>query len=247
MHFKTKQNQFALSSNIFNAEEARIYSIAELSNLWEPVFFTKHSDTTLKFLGKAIPSDFLTTPGETSNWFLFNSWKKPVLSLQCFKGRPTCSPSKHCSWVCSLLVCWCVFAVFGFGYHILTQCDVYFSTFLFLQFVLTFLLKSYMSISKKYRLHWNITTLSSLAHGFLAYTISKVVTDLHDAKRDKRQRRTFRSPDDPPDYSLQRNIWKTQTNSVNKKPEFTPQVFTIKEPSRSIIFDKCQIKITKPE
>ena len=38
-----------------------------------------------------------------------------------------------------------------------------------------------------------------LPHGFLNYTTSKMVTDLHDAELDKRQRKTFQRLDDPPE------------------------------------------------
>ena len=54
-----KQVQTAVSPNFLTAQEARIFSNAELSNIWNRVLFTEHSDSKLKFLGKATSYDFL--------------------------------------------------------------------------------------------------------------------------------------------------------------------------------------------
>ena len=56
---------------------------------------------------------------------------------------------------------------FGYPCYVLTQCGIYFSTFLFIREVLTFLLKFYRTISRKYNLQSNFSILSSIAHGFL--------------------------------------------------------------------------------
>ena len=59
----------------------------------------------------------------------------------------------------------------------------------------------YKSISIKYRLREYITILSSKAHEFCNFTTSKIVTDLHDAQREKFQTRDFQSLDDPVENS----------------------------------------------
>ena len=59
--FKPKQIQIAISPNTFTAQDAGIYSNAKLNNFWNRVLFTKHSDTTLKLLRKAISYDFLAS------------------------------------------------------------------------------------------------------------------------------------------------------------------------------------------
>ena len=64
-------------------------------------------------------------------------------------------------------------ALFGFPSYILTQCGIYFSTFLFLQTVFSFLLKFLRSLSMKYKLHENITFLASFAYGFSENNIAK--------------------------------------------------------------------------
>ena len=58
MPFKPKQLQSAISSITFTAPEAGSYSNAEITNFWNSVLFTKHSDITLKLLGKAFSIDF---------------------------------------------------------------------------------------------------------------------------------------------------------------------------------------------
>ena len=61
--------------------------------------------------------------------------------------------------------------VFGYPCYILTQCGIYFSTFLFIGDVLTFLLRFYRTISIKYNLQSNISFLSSVALGFLGHEL----------------------------------------------------------------------------
>ena len=67
---------------------------------------------------------------------------------------------------------------------------------IFFQFFLRnlFLESYWISISfllLKYRLHESITVLFSLAHELFENTTRKVVADLHDAERGKRQRKRF--------------------------------------------------------
>ena len=69
MLFEPEQVQSAISPNNFIAQEARIFSKAELADFWSRILFTKQPDTTLKILGKGILYDFLATCGQHSNDF----------------------------------------------------------------------------------------------------------------------------------------------------------------------------------
>ena len=76
---------------------------------------------------------------------------------------------------------------FGYPCYVITQCGIYFSTFLFIvREVLTFLLKFYRTISIKYNLQSNIFILSSKAHGFFNIVTSEMVTDLNNTGKRKR-------------------------------------------------------------
>ena len=46
------------------AQDAGIYSYAELDQFWNRVLFAKHSDTTLQLLGKSLSYDFITVHNE---------------------------------------------------------------------------------------------------------------------------------------------------------------------------------------
>ena len=76
--------------------------------------------------------------------------------------------------------------LFGYTWCILTQCGIYFSTFLFIKEILTFLLRFYRTISIKYNLQSNISILSSIAHGFFKIVTSEMVTNLNNTGKRKR-------------------------------------------------------------
>ena len=112
--------------------------------------------------------------------------------------------------------------------------------------LLTLILKFYKSISTKYGLPENITTLNSFAHGFLNYTTLNMLTDIHDAELDKRQRQTFQRLDDISLYSSKNSGWKTQKKFCSQKSSFMPQNFEINEPLIAFLIDKSQFKINEP-
>ena len=58
-HFEPKQNQPGISTNRFTGRQVGSYYYVEVGTFWNHALFTKHSDTTTKFLGKAIPFDSL--------------------------------------------------------------------------------------------------------------------------------------------------------------------------------------------
>ena len=74
-----------------------------------------------------------------------------------------------------------------------------------------------------------------------------MVTDKHDAKLDKSQRKTVQRLDDSPECFSKFSSSKIQKTSVTKNPEFTPENSEFIEPSRSILIDKSQYEITEPE
>ena len=59
--FTPKQIKTTIRPITFTAQDAGIYSNAELDQLWNRILFSKHSDTTLQLLGKtySIPSFLL--------------------------------------------------------------------------------------------------------------------------------------------------------------------------------------------
>ena len=53
-----KEVQSVFSLNTFTAQEAGIYSNAHLTKFWNRALFNKHSDATLKLLGKPSRMNF---------------------------------------------------------------------------------------------------------------------------------------------------------------------------------------------
>ena len=105
MLFEREQNLSAIIPNNFTTLEAGILSNAELTKFWSVVLFTKHSDTALKFLGKAISYDFSTTSEEhpvdfysTPERNRFNHYNVLTVGLHDHFFQ-------HCSFVRSRLLC----------------------------------------------------------------------------------------------------------------------------------------------
>ena len=62
--FKPTQIKTTITPNTFTAQDAGIYSNAELDQFWNRVLFAKHSDTTFQLLGKSLVYDFITVHNE---------------------------------------------------------------------------------------------------------------------------------------------------------------------------------------
>ena len=73
-------------------------------------------------------------------------------------------------------------ALFGYTCYIWIQCGISFSTYLFIQTMLTLIVKLYITISIKYSLKQIITVLSSIAPGFLNTLTAEMVNDLNNAR-----------------------------------------------------------------
>ena len=63
--FTPNQIKTTIRPNTFTAQDAGIYSNTELDQFWNRILFSKHSDTTLQLLGKALSYSFISsnTPG----------------------------------------------------------------------------------------------------------------------------------------------------------------------------------------
>ena len=177
--FKPTQIKTTITPNTFTAQDAGIYSNAELDQFWNRVLFAKHSDTTLQLLGKSISYDFITVHNEQHSHTGSNPYNHLRIGLHdhLLNLLPLFNPD----WFIQAF-----FNYFGYLCYVLTQCGIYFSTFLFIREVLIFLLKFYRTISIKYNLQSNISNLSSIAHGFLKIVTSEMVTDLNNTGKRKR-------------------------------------------------------------
>ena len=177
--FKPAQTKTTIPPNTFTAQDAGIYSNAELDQFWNKVLFAKHSDTTLQLLGKSLSYDFITVHNERHSHSGPNPYNHLRIGIHdhLLNFLPIFNPD----WFSQAFI-----NFFGYPCYVLTQCGSYFSTFLFIREVLTFLLKFYRTISIKYNLQSNISILSSIAHGFFIIDTSEMVTDLNNTGKRKR-------------------------------------------------------------
>ena len=168
-----------ITPNTFTAQDAGIYSNAELDQFWNRVLFSKHSDTTLQLLGKSLSYDFITVYNEQHS----HTGSKPYnhLGIGLHDHLLYLLPLFNPDWFSQAFNNY-----FGYPCYILTHCGIYFSTFPFIREVLIFLLKFYRTISIKYNLQSNISILSSKAHEFFIKVTSEMVTHLNDTGKRKR-------------------------------------------------------------
>ena len=177
--FKPTQIKTTLTTNTFIAQDAGIYSNAELDQLWNRLLFAKHSDTTLQILGKSLNYDFITVQNEQHSHTGSNPYNHLRIGLHdhLINLLPLFNPT----WFSQAFN-----NFFGYPCYVLTQKGFYFSTFLFVREVLTFLLQFNRTISMKYNLQSNISILSSIAYGFFNIVTSEMVTDLNKTGKRKR-------------------------------------------------------------
>ena len=152
-----------------------IYSNAELYQVWNRIFFSKHSDSTLQLLGKALSYSFISS--NTTDYDADSPHDNPYNTLRIglhyklIHLTPLFTPT----WFSDVFI-----ALFAYPCYILTQCGIYLPTILFIQATITLLIKLYKTIPIKYHLKHNITLLSSIGHGFFNILTAEVVNDLHD-------------------------------------------------------------------
>ena len=128
--------------NTFTVQDAGIYSNAELDQFWNRVFFAKHSDTTLQLLGKSSNYDFITVHSKQHSHTGSNPYNHLRIGLH--DHLLNLSPLFNPDWFSQAFI-----NFFGYPCYVLTRCGIYFSTFLFIREVLTFLLIFYRTISIK--------------------------------------------------------------------------------------------------
>ena len=226
--FTPSQIKTTIRPNTFTAQDAGIYSNAELDQFWNRILFSKHSDSTLQLLGKALSYSFISSntpnydadsPQNSGNPYntLRIGLHDKLLNL-----TPLFTPTLFSD---------AFIALFGYPCYILTQCGIYFSTFLFVQATLTLIVKLYKTISIKYNLKNKITLFSSIAHGFFNVLTARMVSDLHEAQNKKPKSTLSKSK------SLD-NFIDTSPNLINHSTDVTsPPPFYTKR-SNKIQFPK---------
>ena len=163
--FTPSQIKTTIRPNTFTAQDAGIYSNADLDQFWNRFLFSKHSDSTLQLLGKALSHSFISsnTPDYDTNSPHGNPYN--TLRIRLHHKLINLAPLFTPTWFSDAF-----FALFEYPCYILTQCGIYFSTFIFVQATITLLVKLYKTISIKYILKDNITLSSSITYGFFNVT-----------------------------------------------------------------------------
>ena len=128
--FKPNQIETTITPNTFFAQDAGIYSNAELDQFWNIVLFAKHSDTTLQLLGNSLTYDFITVHNEHHSYTGSNPYNHLRIGLH--DHLLTLLPLLNPDWFSQAFIDY-----FGYPCYILKQCGIYFSTFLFIREVLT--------------------------------------------------------------------------------------------------------------
>ena len=131
-----------ITPNTFTAQDAGIYSNAELDQFWIRELLAKHSDTTLQLLGISLSYGFITVHNEQHSHTGSNPYNHLRIGLHdhLLYILPLFSPD----WFSQAFN-----NSFGYPCYVLTQCGIYYSTFLFIREVLPFLHKFYRTISIK--------------------------------------------------------------------------------------------------
>ena len=143
--FTPSQIKTTKRPNTFTAQDAGIYSNAELDQFWNRILFSKLSDSTLQLLGKALSYSFISS--NTPNYDANSPHENPYNTLRI--GLHDCklvylTPLFTPTWFSDAFT-----ALFGYPCYLLTQCGIYFPTFLFEQATLTLIEQLYKTISIK--------------------------------------------------------------------------------------------------
>ena len=158
--FTPSQIKTKIGPNTFTALiHVGIYSNAELDQFWNRILFSKHSDSTLQLLGRALSYSFISSniPNYDANSPQDSGNPYNTLRIGLHNKHLNLTPLFTPTWFSDALI-----ALFGYPCYIRTQCGIYFSTFLFVHATLTLIVKLYKTISIKYILKNNITLFCSL-------------------------------------------------------------------------------------
>ena len=180
--FTPSQLKTTIRPNTFTALDAGLYSNAELDQFWNRILFSKHSDSTLQLLGKALSYSFISsnTPDYDANSPHDTGNPYNTLRIGLHDKLLNLTPFFTPTWFSDAFI-----PLFGYPCYILTQCGIYFSTFLFVQATLTLIVKLYKTISFKDNFKNNITLFSSIAHGFFNILTAQMVNDIQDTQNKK--------------------------------------------------------------
>ena len=239
--FKPTQIKTTITPNTFTAQHAGIYSNAELDQFWNRVLFAKNSDTTLQLLGKSLSYDFITVHNERNSHSGPNPYNHLRIGLH---DHPlNLFPLFNPDWFSQAFI-----NFFGHPCYVLTQCGIYFSTFLFIREVLTFLPKFYRTISIKYNLQSNISILRSIAHGFFNIVTSEMVTDLNNTGKRKRittKHKITTSENDKilwPEKGTQNKMRRySDSDSPYLPPKYTSKNSTLQQPKKTHLNNNTDI------
>ena len=125
--FTPSQIKTTIRPNSFTAQDAGIYSNAELDQFWNRIQFSKHSDSTLQLLGKALSYPFISS--NTPDYDADSPHGNPYNTLHIGLHDKLLNLTPLLTPTCFSDV---FIALFGYPCYILTQCGIYFSTFLFI-------------------------------------------------------------------------------------------------------------------
>ena len=124
--FTPNQIKTTTRPNTFTAQDAGNYSNAELDQFRNRILFSKHSDTTLQLLGKALNYSFISsnTPDYSDTQITQTKPYNP-LCIELHDKLLNLTPLFTPSWFADAFI-----TLFGYPCYILTQCGIYFSKFL---------------------------------------------------------------------------------------------------------------------
>ena len=178
--FTPSQIKTTIRPNTFTTQDGGIYSNAEVDQFWNRFLFSKHSDSTLQLLSKALSYSFFSSNSPDYDTKSPHDNPYNILRIGLHDKLINLTPLFTPTWFSDAFI-----ALFGYPCYILTQCRIYFSTFLFVQATITFIIKLNKTIFIKYYLKNNITLFSSIAHRFFNILPAEMVNDLNDTQNKK--------------------------------------------------------------
>ena len=227
--FTPSQFKTTIRPNTFTAQDAGIYSNAELDQFWKRILFSKHSESTLQLLGKGLSYSFVSS--NTPDYDANSSHDDPynTLRIGLHDKLINLTPLFTPTWISDAFI-----LLFGYPCYILTQCGIYFSTFLFVQATLTLIVKLYKTISIKYNLKHNITLLSSIAHGFFNILTAEMVNDLNETQNRKPKNTFLKSKSLDIFSDTSTNLSNRSTGNTSPPPFYTKRPNKLQMPKFNI-------------
>ena len=135
--FTPSGSETTMRPNTFTAQDAGFYSNAELDQFWNRILFSKHSNTTLGTLEKALSFSFIstTTPGYAESHI---SQTNPYNTLRIGLHDKLLNITLFftSTWFSDAFI-----TLFGYPCYIHTQCGINFSPPFLIQSLMTLLIK----------------------------------------------------------------------------------------------------------